>query len=206
MTKTDVAARLADRIASRIGAWGRPREGTGHRLNGPCRFRSNSNSRPAPAGLGFSSLRVGARGRARPACLYRRAAVAGAASAGGADLRRHRLPHRGPGLVRAGAAALGSGAPRGAGARQRGRADRPRLHGRLPDLGLEPQSSIDPAPPGEGIVIRPGERIAQLVFMRVARPHFTIVSEFDGRGRRGAAAAGRFRFDRHRCRLSKRLM
>jgi dUTP diphosphatase len=33
---------------------------------------------------------------------------------------------------------------------------------------------------GKGIVIRPGERIAQLVFTRVARPHFIIVSEFDG--------------------------
>jgi dUTP pyrophosphatase len=39
----------------------------------------------------------------------------------------------------------------------------------------------NPAPPGaagEGILIRPGDRIAQLVFTRVARPRFTIVSEF----------------------------
>src|SRR4051794_18117372 len=34
----------------------------------------------------------------------------------------------------------GLGHREGAGARQRGRADRPRLHGHLPDLGLEPQS------------------------------------------------------------------
>jgi dUTP pyrophosphatase len=32
--------------------------------------------------------------------------------------------------------------------------------------------------PGEGILIRPGDRIAQLVFMRVARPRFSIVSGF----------------------------
>jgi dUTP pyrophosphatase len=30
----------------------------------------------------------------------------------------------------------------------------------------------------EGILIRPGDRIAQLVFTRVARPRFNIVSEF----------------------------
>ncbi|MGD9617833.1 MAG: dUTP diphosphatase [Alphaproteobacteria bacterium] len=30
----------------------------------------------------------------------------------------------------------------------------------------------------KGILIRPGDRIAQLVFTRVARPHFNIVSEF----------------------------
>jgi dUTP pyrophosphatase len=35
-----------------------------------------------------------------------------------------------------------------------------------------------PGAPGEGIVIRPGDRIAQLIFTRVARPRFTIVSEF----------------------------
>ena len=35
-----------------------------------------------------------------------------------------------------------------------------------------------PGAAGEGIVIRPGDRIAQLVFTRVARPQFTIVSEF----------------------------
>ena len=32
--------------------------------------------------------------------------------------------------------------------------------------------------PDEGIVVRPGDRIAQLVFTRVARPRFTIVSKF----------------------------
>jgi len=36
----------------------------------------------------------------------------------------------------------------------------------------------------EGIVIRPGDRIAQLVFTRIARAEFTIVEEFaDGGGR-----------------------
>jgi dUTP pyrophosphatase len=38
-----------------------------------------------------------------------------------------------------------------------------------------PMRSGDPA---EGIIVRPGERIAQLVFTRVARPRFNIVSEF----------------------------
>ncbi len=32
----------------------------------------------------------------------------------------------------------------------------------------------------EGIVIRPGDRIAQLVFTRVTRPNFTVVSAFEG--------------------------
>jgi dUTP pyrophosphatase len=35
-----------------------------------------------------------------------------------------------------------------------------------------------PGAPDEGIVIRPGDRIAQLIFTRVARPRFDIVSEF----------------------------
>ena len=43
-------------------------------------------------------------------------------------------------LVRAGAAALGAGTPRGAGPRQRGRANRSRLRRGLPGLRLEPQS------------------------------------------------------------------
>lgn len=38
----------------------------------------------------------------------------------------------------------------------------------------------------EGIVIRPGDRIAQLVFTRIARPEFTIVAEFgETAGRQG---------------------
>jgi dUTP pyrophosphatase len=32
--------------------------------------------------------------------------------------------------------------------------------------------------PSEGIIVQPGDRIAQLVFTRVARPRFNIVSEF----------------------------
>ena len=47
-----------------------------------------------------------------------------------------------------------------------------------------------PGAAGEGIVIRPGDRIAQLVFMRVARPHFTIVSEFAGGRGRGRQQGG----------------
>ena len=34
----------------------------------------------------------------------------------------------------------------------------------------------------EGILVRPGDRIAQLVFTRIARPEFTIVSGFAGPG------------------------
>ena len=41
-----------------------------------------------------------------------------------------------------------------------------------------------PGRAGEGIAINPGERIAQLVFTRIARPEFTVVAEF-------AAAGGR---------------
>ena len=59
---------------------------------------------------------------------------------------------------------------------------------------------------GEGIVIRPGDRIAQLVFTRVGPPaihHRLRVRRGRAPAGRGAAA-GRFRLDRHRCRLSKR--
>jgi dUTP pyrophosphatase len=39
-------------------------------------------------------------------------------------------------------------------------------------------------PTGEGILVRPGDRIAQLVFVRIARPEFAIVPAFpSGRGR-----------------------
>ena len=38
-----------------------------------------------------------------------------------------------------------------------------------------PAASRDP---DEGIVVRPGDRIAQLVFTRMARPRFTVVYEF----------------------------
>ena len=36
----------------------------------------------------------------------------------------------------------------------------------------------------EGILVRPGERIAQLVFTRIARPEFAVVAEFGGAGGR----------------------
>jgi dUTP pyrophosphatase len=39
-------------------------------------------------------------------------------------------------------------------------------------------------PAGEGIAIRPGDRIAQLVFTRIARPQFTIVTAFSTTGAR----------------------
>jgi dUTP pyrophosphatase len=42
--------------------------------------------------------------------------------------------------------------------------------------------------PDEGIVVRPGDRIAQLVFTRVARPRFNIVSEFVASDAGSAAA------------------
>jgi len=51
----------------------------------------------------------------------------------------------------------------------------------------------NPARPGEqagGIVIRPGDRIAQLVFTRIARPAITIVSGFAERGSRQAGGFG----------------
>jgi len=43
---------------------------------------------------------------------------------------------------------------------------------------------------GEGIRINPGDRIAQLVFTRTARPDFTIVSEFSEAGARQAGGFG----------------
>ena len=46
----------------------------------------------------------------------------------------------------------------------------------------------------EGILIRPGDRIAQLVFTRVARPQFTVVAEFSASRR---SAGRRLRLDRH---------
>ena len=42
----------------------------------------------------------------------------------------------------------------------------------------------------EGIRINPGDRIAQLVFTRVARPEFSIVSEFSEAGARQASGFG----------------
>jgi len=39
-------------------------------------------------------------------------------------------------------------------------------------------------PAGEGIRVRPGDRIAQLVFTRIARPEFVIVSTFSTQGSR----------------------
>jgi dUTP pyrophosphatase len=43
---------------------------------------------------------------------------------------------------------------------------------------------------GDGFLIRPGDRIAQLVFTRVARPDFTVVDEFSATGRRQTGGFG----------------
>jgi len=42
----------------------------------------------------------------------------------------------------------------------------------------------------EGILINPGDRIAQLVFSRIARPRFAVVAEFSGSGGRQAGGFG----------------
>ena len=44
--------------------------------------------------------------------------------------------------------------------------------------------------PDEGILINPGDRIAQLVFTRIARPRFNVVDEFSHSGRRQAGGFG----------------
>jgi dUTP pyrophosphatase len=63
-----------------------------------------------------------------------------------------------------------------------------------------PKSGIDtgPARPGErgdlpqsgAITIRPGDRIAQLVFTRITRPDFVVVQAFSGSGNRAAGGFG----------------
>ena len=45
-------------------------------------------------------------------------------------------------------------------------------------------------PGGEAIQVRPGDRIAQLVFTRIARPQFAIVSAFSAGGSRQEAGFG----------------
>jgi dUTP pyrophosphatase len=44
--------------------------------------------------------------------------------------------------------------------------------------------------PAEGILINPGDRIAQLVFSRIARPRFAVVAEFSASGGRQAGGFG----------------
>jgi dUTP pyrophosphatase len=44
--------------------------------------------------------------------------------------------------------------------------------------------------PSEGILINPGDRIAQLVFTRIARPRFAVVAEFSDSGGRQAGGFG----------------
>jgi dUTP pyrophosphatase len=48
----------------------------------------------------------------------------------------------------------------------------------------------NPQAAGEIIEIRPGDRIAQLVFTRIARPQFAIVAAFSERGHRQQAGFG----------------
>jgi dUTP pyrophosphatase len=45
-------------------------------------------------------------------------------------------------------------------------------------------------PDGEGIEIRPGDRIAQLVFTRITRPEFAVVSAFSKAGARQSGGFG----------------
>ena len=44
--------------------------------------------------------------------------------------------------------------------------------------------------PAEGVLINPGDRIAQLVFTRIARPRFAVVAEFSQSGGRQAGGFG----------------
>jgi dUTP pyrophosphatase len=48
----------------------------------------------------------------------------------------------------------------------------------------------NPAGSGKDIVIEPGDRIAQLVFTRIARPEFRVVAEFTETGARQAGGFG----------------
>src|SRR5690348_15021936 len=55
---------------------------------------------------------------------------------------------------------------------------------------------------GDGIVIRPGDRIAQLLFTRIVRPEFTIVAEFAEAGGRRQGGFGSTGTDRKSTRLN----
>jgi len=46
------------------------------------------------------------------------------------------------------------------------------------------------APDSESVVLMPGERFAQMVFVPILRPHFTIVEAFTVRSERGAGGFG----------------
>ena len=48
----------------------------------------------------------------------------------------------------------------------------------------------NPAGAGEAIVINPGERIAQMLFLPVVRPQFQVVSEFSASSERGEGGFG----------------
>ncbi|MDQ5898630.1 MAG: dUTP pyrophosphatase, partial [Pseudomonadota bacterium] len=45
-------------------------------------------------------------------------------------------------------------------------------------------------PAGEAIVIEPGDRIAQLLFVPVVRPRLKVVAEFSGDSARGLGGFG----------------
>jgi dUTP pyrophosphatase len=51
-------------------------------------------------------------------------------------------------------------------------------------------SAWNRSPGGDGIAIRPGDRIAQLVFTRIARADFTVVSAFSASGGRQSGGFG----------------
>jgi dUTP pyrophosphatase len=48
----------------------------------------------------------------------------------------------------------------------------------------------NPAQGGDSIEIRPGDRIAQLIFTRISRPDFVIVPAFSGEGGRQESGFG----------------
>lgn len=48
----------------------------------------------------------------------------------------------------------------------------------------------NPAPHSEPIVIQPGERIAQMMFLPVVRPTFEVVEEFSSQSQRGSGGFG----------------
>jgi dUTP pyrophosphatase len=48
----------------------------------------------------------------------------------------------------------------------------------------------NPSPHGKGILIKPGDRIAQLVFTRITRPEFAVVTAFSATGERQVSGFG----------------
>jgi dUTP pyrophosphatase len=48
----------------------------------------------------------------------------------------------------------------------------------------------NPPERGESITVSPGDRLAQMLFVPIARPDFRIVDAFDGASARGAGGFG----------------